>query len=54
MTFSEIKAGDIQLQNELLLIALWTPDDEADHSPEVLFRTNEVAESGYAQMVREN
>ncbi|USD62075.1 GNAT family N-acetyltransferase [Vibrio sp. SCSIO 43140] len=36
MTFSEIKAGNIQLQKELLLIALWTPDDEADHSPEVL------------------
>jgi len=34
--FEIVKGIDIALQKELLLVALWTPDDEPVHKPEVL------------------
>lgn len=36
MKFKEVTASDVELQKELLLVALWTPDDEPDHDPKVL------------------
>lgn len=36
MKFREVTASDVELQKELLLVALWTPDDEPDHDPKVL------------------
>ncbi|WP_070971205.1 GNAT family N-acetyltransferase [Vibrio sonorensis] len=36
MRFQVVKESDVELQKQFLLIALWTPDNEPDHKPEVL------------------
>ena len=36
MNFREVTPSDSELQNGLLFVALWTPDDEPDHDLQVL------------------
>ncbi|WED24635.1 GNAT family N-acetyltransferase [Vibrio sp. JC009] len=36
MMFRNIDAADSELQKALLLIALWTPEDEPDHTADIL------------------
>ncbi|CAE6903758.1 FR47-like protein [Vibrio sp. B1FLJ16] len=36
MRFQVVKESDVELQKEFLLIALWTPDNEPNHKPDIL------------------